>query len=205
MAFSPEAAKSAILFLIWFCPESAVVWASTAQWHPKPCYAGFTRNRGFRYIERLRQRDNESIMLYNFLVVILVIDAVVLIAAILLQAGKGSGLAANFGGASSSPDAFIGIRQAGNLLTTATWWCAGIFLGLSFVLQVMSTRTQVPKSVLEDTFGSPPPASAPAPTSPSTAAPAVPLQAAPGTANPAATGTASPPPATTTTPPATKR
>src|SRR4029079_10369100 len=102
-------------------------------------------------------------MLYTFLLTLLVIDCIVLIFAVLAQSGKGSGLAASFGGASSSPDAFIGIRQAGNLLTKATWWCAGIFLGLSFILQVMSTRTQVPKSVLEDTFGSPPPASAPAP------------------------------------------
>src|SRR5512141_2797343 len=99
-------------------------------------------------------------MLYNFLLVLLVIDAFVLIAAILLQSGKGSGLAANFGGASSSPDAFIGIRQAGTILTKATWWCAGIFLGLSFVLQVMSARTQAPTSVLADTFGYPAPAPA---------------------------------------------
>jgi len=143
-------------------------------------------------------------MLYTLLLVILVIDALVLIAVILLQAGKGSGLAANFGGASSSPDAFIGIRQAGNLLTKATWWGAGIFLGLAFLLQIMSTRTRVPKSVLEDTFGSPPPASAPATTTPSTAAPAVPLQPAPGAANPT-TGATTPAPTTTTTPPATKR
>ena len=134
-------------------------------------------------------------MLYTFLLVILVIDAFVLIGAILLQAGKGSGLAANFGGASSSPDAFIGIRQAGTILTKATWWCAGIFLALSFMLQIMSTRTQVPKSVLEDTFSNPP-AAAPPVTSPTTAAPAVPL----GTGN--ATAPATTPPATT--PPAKK-
>jgi protein translocase SecG subunit len=47
-------------------------------------------------------------MLYRLLLIILILDSLVLIAAILLQAGKGSGLAANFGGASSSPDAFIG-------------------------------------------------------------------------------------------------
>ena len=140
-------------------------------------------------------------MLYNFLVVLLVIDAILLIAVILLQSGKGSGLAANFGGASSSPDAFIGIRQAGNLLTKATWWCSGIFMGLSFVLQILSTRTQVPKSVLEDTFNTPAPVSAPQTTAPTTAAPAVPLSPATGNAAgsnaPAAT-----PPANTTTPPA---
>jgi preprotein translocase subunit SecG len=133
--------------------------------------------------------------MYTFLLTILVIDALVLGAAILLQSGKGSGLAANFGGASSSPDAFIGIRQAGTILTKATWWCAGIFLGLSFLLQILSTRTQVPKSVLEDTFNSSPPASAPI-TTPGAAAPAVPLTPAP----------TSPAPATgTTTPPSTKK
>src|SRR3954465_9531033 len=92
-------------------------------------------------------------MLYNFLLVILVIDAVVLIAAILLQSGKGSGLAANFGGASSSPDAFIGIRQAGNLLTKASWWGGGVFLFLCFILQLMSTHTSAPRSVLEKGLG----------------------------------------------------
>ena len=143
-------------------------------------------------------------MLYNFLLVLLVIDAFVLIAAILLQSGKGSGLAANFGGASSSPDAFIGIRQAGTILTKATWWCAGIFLGLSFVLQIMSTRTQVPKSVLEDTFGNPAPATAPATTAPTTAAPAVPLSPAPNANAPATTAPTTSAPATTN-PPAAKR
>lgn len=141
-------------------------------------------------------------MLYNILLVVLVIDAVVLIAAILLQSGKGSGLAANFGGASSSPDAFIGIRQAGTLLTSATWWCAGIFLALAFVLQILSTRHLVPKSVLEDTFGTPSP-TAPAPVTqpPTTAVPGtLPLTAAPspGATTPL-TSPATPP---ATTPPA---
>ncbi|MEO7368076.1 MAG: preprotein translocase subunit SecG [Gemmatimonadaceae bacterium] len=139
-------------------------------------------------------------MLYNILLVVLLIDAVVLIAAILLQSGKGSGLAANFGGASSSPDAFIGIRQAGTLLTTATWWGAGVFLFLAFVLQIMSTRTQVPKSVLEDTFGQPAPSApaSPATRSPITTAPSVPLTPANGaTATPPLTTPATTAPATT--------
>ena len=150
-------------------------------------------------------------MIYNILLAILVIDALVLVATILLQAGKGSGLAANFGGASSSPDAFIGIRQAGTILTKATWWCAGIFLGLAFMLQIMSTRAQAPKSVLEETFASPSPA-APAPST------TVPLTPAPGntgtapivtpsTTAPAGTAPAGTAPAaiTPTPPPATKK
>jgi len=113
--------------------------------------------------------------MYTFLLVLLIIDALVLGAAILLQSVKGGGLAANFGGASSSADSVIGTRQAGNLLTQASWWCGGIFLGLAFVLQLMSTRTTAPTSVL-DQLGKSAPASAPAPASGKSApAPAAPL------------------------------
>src|SRR3981081_4799502 len=123
-------------------------------------------------------------MLYTFLLTLLVLDCVVLILAILLQSGKGTGLAANFGGASSSPDAFIGIRQAGNLLTTASWWGGGIFLVLCFILQIMSTHTSAPRSVLEKGLGSQPANVAPPPTS----SPAVPLEPAPTTTSPSRTG-----------------
>ena len=122
-------------------------------------------------------------MLYNVLFWLLAIDCVVLMLAILLQAGKGTGLAANFGGASSSPDAFIGIRQAGNLLTKASWWGGGVFLFLCFVLQLMSTHTSAPRSVLEKGLGNQPQNVAPPPTS----APAVPLEPAPSANTPATT------------------
>jgi len=110
--------------------------------------------------------------MYTFLLIILILDSGVLIAAILLQSGKGGGVAASFGGVSSSTDAFIGTRQAGNLLTTVSWWAGGIFLGLSFILQLMSTHARQPASVLDKTFGRPVP-TAPAPAQ---SAPAVPLQ-----------------------------
>src|ERR1700716_630200 len=119
-------------------------------------------------------------MLYTFLLTLLVIDCIVLMLAILLQSGKGTGLAASFGGASSSPDALIGIRQAGNLLTRISWWGGGIFLGLSFVLQIMSTHTSAPRSVLEKGLGTQPANVAPPPTS----APAVPLEPAPAATSP---------------------
>ena len=131
-------------------------------------------------------------MLYTFLLVLLVIDCIVVMLAILLQSGKGTGLAASFGGASSSPDALIGIRQAGNILTKISWWGGGIFLGLCFILQIMSTHTSAPRSVLEKGLGAQPQNVAPPPTS----APAVPLEAAP--AAPAPTGTQGAAPATGT-------
>ena len=103
-------------------------------------------------------------MLYTFLLTLLVLDCVVVIGAILLQSGKGGGLAASFGGASSSPDAFIGIRQAGNLLTKVSWWGGATFLVLAFILQMMSSRTNTPRSILERGLGQPVNA-APPPTS----------------------------------------
>ncbi len=87
--------------------------------------------------------------MYSFLVVLLIIDALILAGAVLMQAGKGGGLAASFGGSSSSTDSFLGTRQAGNILTKASWWCGGIFIGLAFVLQIMSSRSRVPTSILD--------------------------------------------------------
>ena len=101
--------------------------------------------------------------MYTFLLVLLIIDSIVLIAAILFQSGKGSGLAASFGGVSSSADSLLGTRQAGNLLTKASWWGGGIFLFLSFVLSLSMARSRAPKSVLDDAFTQPT-----APTGPST-------------------------------------
>src|SRR5215217_1818705 len=133
--------------------------------------------------------------MYTFLLILLILDSIVLVAAILLQAGKGNGLAATFGGVSSSASSFLGTRQAGNLLTKASWWCGGLFLGLSFLLALASTRSRAPRSILDQTFQTPP-ASAPAGAAPGAAAgganPAIPLTPAPTTTAPK-----------TTTPPAT--
>ena len=128
-------------------------------------------------------------MLYTFLLTLLIVDCAVLMLAILLQSGKGSGLAASFGGASSSPDALIGIRQAGNLLTRISWWGGGIFLGLCFILQLMSTHTSAPRSILEKGLGTQPQNTTPAPTS----APAVPLEPAPTASQPSGGATTNPP------------
>ena len=101
--------------------------------------------------------------MFTFLLVLLIIDSFVLIAAILLQSGKGSGLASSFGGVSSSADSLLGTRQAGNLLTRVSWWGGAAFLFLSFVLSLASSRQRAPKSVLDEAFTQPPaPASAPA-------------------------------------------
>ena len=116
-------------------------------------------------------------MIYGILFTLLVLDCIVLGAAILLQSGKGSGMAASFGGASSSADAVLGVRQAGNFLTAASWWAGGIFLVLSFALSMMSTRNRVPTSVLDQ-----PTSTRTAPVQSPAAAPSLPLEQAPANA-----------------------
>ena len=89
--------------------------------------------------------------MYLFLLTILILDSFLLIAIVLLQAGKGGGLAAVGGGAGT--DTFIGGRQAANLLTRTTWVTGGIFLFLSLVLAVVSSRgTTEPDSILQREF-----------------------------------------------------
>src|SRR3954463_15992524 len=120
-------------------------------------------------------------MLYTFLMVLLTIDSIVVIVAVLLQSGQGQGLAATFGGVSSSASSLFGTRQTGNLLTKASWWGGGIFLFLAFLLSLASSRSRAPKSVLDQAFPNAP-VSAPAP---ATSSPAVPLTPAPETKAPA--------------------
>jgi preprotein translocase subunit SecG len=128
--------------------------------------------------------------MYTFLIVILVLASVFLITAILLQSGKGGGLAATFGGVGTSPDSFFGTRQMGNVLTKASWSLGGAFLLLGFVLSLMSSRAVASRSVLDQ------PASAP--TAPATPAPGaseapIPLENAPA-AQPEATAPSTPQP-----------
>jgi preprotein translocase subunit SecG len=98
--------------------------------------------------------------MFSFMLFLLIIESLVVVTAFLVQGGKGNGIGASFGGLSSSADSLLGTRQAGNLLTKASWWGAGVFLFLSFVLSIASTQRRAPKSVLDQAFTQP---AAPAP------------------------------------------
>lgn len=94
--------------------------------------------------------------MFKILVVLISLLSLFLIAIVLLQSGKGGGLAAEFGGASSSTDSIMGGRQAANVLTRATWIGGGVFLGLSLLLAVMAARTTGPsESILRSEFQAP--------------------------------------------------
>jgi preprotein translocase subunit SecG len=98
--------------------------------------------------------------MYGFLLAILVLDGLFLGVVILLQSGKGGGLAAMGGGAAAT-DGILGGRQATTVLTRATWIAGGGFMVLALVLSIMSSRAQVPQSILLDDLQQGAPAPAP--------------------------------------------
>jgi preprotein translocase subunit SecG len=85
--------------------------------------------------------------MYGFLLGILVLDGLFLGVVILLQSGKGGGLAAMGGGASATEGILAG-RQATTVLTRATWIAGGTFMVLALVLSILSSRAQQPQSIL---------------------------------------------------------
>ncbi len=89
--------------------------------------------------------------MFAFLLALLILDGILMMIIILLQSGKGDGLAA-MGGAPMGTDSFIGGRQAATLLTKATWVSAGLFMALAFLLSIMSSRQVQPTSILRGQF-----------------------------------------------------
>jgi preprotein translocase subunit SecG len=87
--------------------------------------------------------------MYGFLLAILVLDGLFLSIVILLQSGKGGGLAA-MGGGVTATEGILGGRQATTVLTRSTWISGGIFLGLAVVLAILSSRATQPQSILLD-------------------------------------------------------
>ncbi|MGD8278788.1 MAG: preprotein translocase subunit SecG [Gemmatimonadota bacterium] len=94
--------------------------------------------------------------MFGFLLAILVLDGFLLGLVVLMQSGKGDGLAAMGGSGSTMADSVLGGRQAVTLLTKTTWVTGAIFLGLSLVLSVMSSRASNATSILQDTFNEAP-------------------------------------------------
>ncbi len=121
--------------------------------------------------------------MFYFLLTLLILDALILSAVVLLQAGQGGGLASL--GGSGTTDTVLGGRQAVTILTKATWWCGGIFLVLSLVLSFV--RPSLGGSELQERLRTAAPtmptSRSPLETSP--ASPAVPSQTAPGAQAPA--------------------
>jgi preprotein translocase subunit SecG len=125
--------------------------------------------------------------MYAFLLTLLVLDGVFLGIVILLQSGKGGGLAAVGGGAAMT-EGLLGGRQATTVLTRATWAAGTTFMVLSLVLSIMSSRAQKPESVIQVQAPATAPASAPQPILPGAATETPAAGTTTGTPNPGEPG-----------------
>jgi preprotein translocase subunit SecG len=113
--------------------------------------------------------------MYGFLLTVLVLDGLFLSVVILLQAGKGGGLAAMGGGASAT-EGILGGRQATTVLTRATWISGTAFMVLALVLAILSSRSETATPVLRQNL---PAGVTPAPVLPETAPPVSPVPVTP--------------------------
>ena len=101
--------------------------------------------------------------LFSFFLMLHILISFLLVVVILLQAGKGGGLASAFGGAGTS-EAVFGGRQAATFLGKATTVLGTVFLLSSFGLALLSTYTTGPRSAVQEQLQSnPAPIAAPAP------------------------------------------
>ena len=129
-----------------------------------------------------------------------ILNCLVLIVVVLLQSGKAADLAGAFGGAGSQTA--FGPRGAANVLSTATTWCAIMFMLCAMalvlrtdkavgqggsVLQNISQPATKKTPVIPATTPATTPASAPASSQPTSQAPATqqPPQQAPSSSQPA--------------------
>ncbi len=67
---------------------------------------------------------------------------------VLLQSGKGGGLAAGFGGAGTGME-MMGSRQTATFLHNATRWLGGAFLVIAFAISLLTVRGNRPRSLIE--------------------------------------------------------
>ncbi|HET6637445.1 MAG TPA: preprotein translocase subunit SecG [Gemmatimonadota bacterium] len=95
--------------------------------------------------------------MYTILLILLLIDCFGLVLTVLLQAGKGGGLAAGFGGAGTGME-MMGSRQTATFLHTATKWLGGAFLVICFTLSLLTVRGTAPRSLIESEMQSQEPA-----------------------------------------------
>lgn len=96
--------------------------------------------------------------MFAFLLTLLILDALILSAVVLLQAGQGGGLASLGGG---TTDTVLGGRQAVTILTKLSWWCGGIFLALSLILSFVPRAGSSGSALQERLRASTPEAPAP--------------------------------------------
>lgn len=87
-------------------------------------------------------------MLYEVLLVIYLLVAVVLIGFVLIQQGKGAGMGASFG--SGASNTVFGSTGSGNFMTRTTGILATIFFVISLILGNLSSSRSAPSEGFDD-------------------------------------------------------
>ncbi len=103
--------------------------------------------------------------MFTFLIVLILIVALLMALVVLLQSGKGGGLAGIASGGQTTQ--ILGARQAPDFLERATWSLGGVFLALCVLTTFFVPRVEGGGSILQDRAGELPaaPIEAPAPSS----------------------------------------
>jgi len=92
-----------------------------------------------------------DIMLQTILLVAIILVALALTGVVLMQRSEGGAL-----GMGGGPSGFMTARGAGNLLTTVTWWLAGILFILTIAMTVVGNMDRrASRSIIDaDAVGS---------------------------------------------------
>jgi preprotein translocase subunit SecG len=101
--------------------------------------------------------------MYIFLIVLITIIAILISVVVLMQAGRGGGLAGIGGGGQATQ--ILGARQAPDFLEKATWTLGTAFIVLCIVANFFATPTEQQRSVIQ---GAEPPMVDPLPGGPGT-------------------------------------
>jgi preprotein translocase subunit SecG len=100
--------------------------------------------------------------MYNFLVFIEIVTSILLIAVVLLQSSKGTGLAGGLGGGTMGT--VFGVRRTSDFLSKSTAYLAGFFLLLSLFINIFflgDSTSRVESIIQKGTANGTPVASAP--------------------------------------------
>lgn len=127
--------------------------------------------------------------MFAFLIIVIALIAIAITLVVLLQSGRGGGLAGIASGGATQQ--ILGARQAPDVLEKATWTLGTLFIVLCILTNFAIDRGQVQQSVIQqqtqDAPAIPPSGQLPG-------APPVPEQGVPGTEQPGLPGDAQPSP-----------
>lgn len=86
--------------------------------------------------------------MFQFILALIILDALILAVVVLLQAGQGGGLA-SLGGAGGT-ESLLGGRHTVTWLTKTTWVTGALFLFLSLILTLVTSNRAVGSSEVQD-------------------------------------------------------